>query len=142
MHEDAGRPLLRVVHPFRSPWTHGVTLHSISIREAQARLADLIDQVNAGQSVVITRRGRAVARLVPAIQADNPLPNRDVTRAAMVKRGARVSGNTVATMRTEARQVLRELQAQAKLSGTDTMTLDEINQEIAAARKERRGRRS
>jgi hypothetical protein len=42
----------------------------------------------------------------------------------------------------EGLQVLRDLQAQAKTAGTDRMTLDEINQEIAATRKERRARRS
>ena len=42
----------------------------------------------------------------------------------------------------EGLQVLRDLQAQAKTAGTDRMTLDEINQEIAATRKERRARRT
>lgn len=42
----------------------------------------------------------------------------------------------------EGLQVLRDLQAQAKTAGTDRMTLNEINQEIAATRKERRARRS
>ena len=42
----------------------------------------------------------------------------------------------------EGLQVLRDLQAQAKTAGTDRMTLDEINQEITATRKERRARRT
>jgi antitoxin (DNA-binding transcriptional repressor) of toxin-antitoxin stability system len=42
----------------------------------------------------------------------------------------------------EGLQVLRDLQVQAKTAGTDRMTLDEINQEIAATRKERRARRT
>ena len=33
--------------------------------EAKARLSELLDKVEAGETVVITRRGRAVARLVP-----------------------------------------------------------------------------
>jgi len=33
--------------------------------EAKARLSELIDQVLAGTEVVITRRGRPVARIVP-----------------------------------------------------------------------------
>ena len=42
----------------------------------------------------------------------------------------------------EGMQVLRDLQSQAKTAGTDRMTLNEINQEITATRKERRARRS
>lgn len=38
----------------------------------------------------------------------------------------------------EGLQALRDLQAQAKATGTDHMTADEVDQEIAATRKERR----
>jgi prevent-host-death family protein len=38
---------------------------SVTIPEAKTRLLELIDQVNAGEEVVIMRRGHAVARLVP-----------------------------------------------------------------------------
>ncbi|HVL37084.1 MAG TPA: type II toxin-antitoxin system prevent-host-death family antitoxin [Burkholderiales bacterium] len=34
--------------------------------EAKTKLAELLDKVEAGETVVITRRGRPVARLVPA----------------------------------------------------------------------------
>lgn len=37
----------------------------INIYAAKTRLSRLIDQVNAGEEVVITRHGRPVARLVP-----------------------------------------------------------------------------
>jgi prevent-host-death family protein len=38
----------------------------VNIYAAKTHLARLIDQVNAGEEVVITRHGRPVARLVPA----------------------------------------------------------------------------
>lgn len=38
--------------------------------EAKTKLAELLDKVEAGESVTITRRGRAVARLV-AIRSDD-----------------------------------------------------------------------
>lgn len=41
----------------------------INIYAAKTQLSRLIDQVNAGEEVVITRYGRAVARLVPAGEA-------------------------------------------------------------------------
>jgi len=38
----------------------------VNIYAAKTHLSRLIDQVNAGEEVVITRHGRPVARLVPA----------------------------------------------------------------------------
>lgn len=38
----------------------------VQLFEAKARLSELVDRAEAGQETVITRRGRAVARLVPA----------------------------------------------------------------------------
>lgn len=38
----------------------------VNIYAAKTHLSRLIDQVNAGEEIVITRHGRAVARLVPA----------------------------------------------------------------------------
>lgn len=78
-------------------------MHSISVRDARAHLANIIDQVSAGQSVAITRRGREVARIVPAAQSVRPLPRRASTRAAMIKHGAKVTRSTVATQRSEER---------------------------------------
>jgi prevent-host-death family protein len=78
-------------------------MHSVSIRDARAHLADIIAQVGNGQTVAITRRGREVARIVPAVQAVRPLPSRATTRAAMVKRGAKVTRSTVTVLRSEER---------------------------------------
>jgi prevent-host-death family protein len=76
---------------------------SISIRDARAHLAHLIDQVEAGQVVSITRRGQEVARIVPVAQVAKPLPQRAAARAAMVQRGATVTGSTIAIIRAEER---------------------------------------
>jgi prevent-host-death family protein len=38
---------------------------SVTIPEAKTRLAELIDQVNTGEEVVIMRRGQPIARLLP-----------------------------------------------------------------------------
>lgn len=40
---------------------------SVSIHEAKTHLSRLIEQVLVGEEVVITRRNRVVARIVPAI---------------------------------------------------------------------------
>ena len=78
-------------------------MNSVSIRDARAHLADIIAQVGNGHVVAITRRGREVARIVPAEQAVQALPSRATARAAMVKRGAKVTRSTVAVIRSEER---------------------------------------
>jgi prevent-host-death family protein len=45
----------------------------VNVYAAKTNLSRLIDQVNAGEEVVITRHGRPVARLVPA---EMPKPER------------------------------------------------------------------
>ena len=46
----------------------------INIYAAKTQLSRLVDQVNAGEEVVITRHGRPVARLVPAAAAKSRVP--------------------------------------------------------------------
>ena len=41
-------------------------MKEVAVYEAKARLSDLLDDVEQGDEVTITRRGVAVARLVPA----------------------------------------------------------------------------
>ena len=41
-------------------------MDSYSLADAKARLSELIDQVEAGETVEITRRGKPVARIVGA----------------------------------------------------------------------------
>ena len=40
-------------------------MKSVGLAEAKAHLSALLDAVEAGDEVVITRRGQAVARLIP-----------------------------------------------------------------------------
>lgn len=44
-------------------------MDSYSLADAKARLSELVDRVEAGETVEITRRGRTVARVVPAQKA-------------------------------------------------------------------------
>lgn len=45
----------------------------ISLAEAKAHLSELVDRVEAGDSIEITRRGRRVARLVAARAPRRPI---------------------------------------------------------------------
>jgi prevent-host-death family protein len=54
------------------------------IREARQNLSALIEEVSKGGEVVITDRGRPVARLVPPSQSSaRPFPNRSAFRRTM-----------------------------------------------------------
>jgi prevent-host-death family protein len=44
----------------------GNEMHRIGAFEAKNRLGSLLDRVERGEEIVITRRGKAVAKLVPA----------------------------------------------------------------------------
>lgn len=41
-------------------------MNTIKLTEAKTRLSELVDRVESGETIVIIRRGRAVARLTPA----------------------------------------------------------------------------
>ena len=63
----------------------------ISVSEAKGRLTDLVKRAEAGDEVVLTRRGRDVARLVPT----RPIRSAISRRALMEK--ARASAATKAS---------------------------------------------
>ena len=58
---------------------------TVNLARAKARLSELLDQLEAGEEVLVTRRGRAVAHLSPAVRPKKPLPLRELAefRAAM-----------------------------------------------------------
>ncbi len=53
---------------------------TVNLVQAKARLSELLDKVEAGQEVVITRRGKAVAHLTAAVRLKKPLPLRELAR--------------------------------------------------------------
>lgn len=59
--------------------------------EAKTHLSELLAAVEAGEEITITRRGRAVARLVPVA----PAPGRDAALARIAALRARIGGLTV-----------------------------------------------
>jgi prevent-host-death family protein len=48
-------------------------MHSISLAEAKAHLSELIDRVEAGEPIEITRRGKPVARLTTIAAPRKPI---------------------------------------------------------------------
>ena len=55
----------------------------VSVAEAKTQLSSLLDAVEAGQAVVITRRGKAVAELVPRCRVRDLLPQLEALRTSL-----------------------------------------------------------
>lgn len=69
---------------------------SISVAEAKAHLSEILDRVEAGEEVVITRRGKAVARLAREGGAPRQaIPSQAAFRASIAKG---VKGSTLTTL--------------------------------------------
>jgi prevent-host-death family protein len=54
-------------------------MHSVGAFEAKNKLGQLLDLVEQGEEITITRHGKEIARLVPA----QPVRNREIARAAV-----------------------------------------------------------
>jgi prevent-host-death family protein len=67
-------------------------MKEIGAFEAKTKLGQLLDWVEAGEEVIITRRGKAVARLVPPGSAT---VDRERTRAAVARIRAMRKGVTL-----------------------------------------------
>jgi prevent-host-death family protein len=48
-------------------------MDTVNLAEAKAHLSELVDRVEAGDSIEITRRGRPVARLTPSAKPRKPI---------------------------------------------------------------------
>ena len=67
----------------------------VTVAQAKAQFSSLLDAVEAGETVVITRRGKAVAELVRHRSVRDLLPQLEALRASLPKQ----TSNGVETMR-------------------------------------------
>jgi prevent-host-death family protein len=93
----------------------------VTVRELRAESGKVWERVEAGEEIVVTRNGKPFAIMVPT----KPSEVEDKLRAL------RAASFGIA---------LRNVQRRAAETGANKMTLQEINAEIAAARRERRER--
>ncbi|HLF31913.1 MAG TPA: type II toxin-antitoxin system prevent-host-death family antitoxin [Xanthomonadales bacterium] len=49
-------------------------MHAVSLAKAKAHLSELLNTVESGEEVIITRHGRPVARVLPASPVKQMLP--------------------------------------------------------------------
>jgi prevent-host-death family protein len=77
-------------------------MHDVALFEAKNRLSELINRVEAGEEIAITRRGKVVACLVPAATVDAG------QRALDAVAGLRASRKGVSLGRLNSRDLIRE----------------------------------
>ncbi len=73
----------------------------INVKDARSQLSALLDRVEKGEEIIITRRGKKVARVVPP-KAGHQLPRLKDFRASLKVRGKPMS-ETVINARNEGR---------------------------------------
>ena len=73
----------------------------VNVKDARSQLSDLLNRVEKGEEIIITRRGKRVARMVPS-RGENPLPSLRDFRASLKVRGKPLS-QTVIDARKEER---------------------------------------
>ena len=79
-------------------------MREVGAFEAKTKLGQLLDQVEHGEEIVITRRGRAVARLVPAEPGfDRDRARRAVAGILQLSKGATLGGLKIKDLVNEGR---------------------------------------
>lgn len=78
-------------------------MRSMTLAETKAHLSSVVDQVLAGEEIVITRRNRAVARIVRESDITPPTQNHAWIQslADFVESQPLVAGNSVTALRGE-----------------------------------------
>ena len=71
---------------------------------AKTHLSSLLDKVSCGEEVLITKRGKAVARLVPAEQADPSQVNTIINALLALRKEVTLYGVDWKTLRDEGRR--------------------------------------
>jgi prevent-host-death family protein len=85
-------------------WLAGGMLRTTTLANAKAHLSALIDQVEQGDEVVITRRGRPIARIIPE-RPTTAVDQADLVAElrAFVTSQPQLDGDVVSAMREETR---------------------------------------
>jgi prevent-host-death family protein len=72
--------------------------------EAKTHLSSLLERVERGEEVLITRHGKAIARLVPAAVADRARVDEAIARLKTLRAGSSLGGLSWKELRDEGRR--------------------------------------
>ena len=63
----------------------------VSVKEARNMISTLLDRTQKGEEILILRRGKRVARLVPVANSEKRLPDLSDFRASIMVKGGSLS---------------------------------------------------
>jgi prevent-host-death family protein len=81
--------------------SQGCVVRKVNVRDARAGLPALLNKVARGEEIVIQRRGKAAARLVPPVRSPMHLPDLTAFRASIRVKGQPMSTTVVKARREE-----------------------------------------
>ena len=76
-------------------------MSQVSVKEARENLKALLDRVEAGEEVVILRRGKEVARMVPPARTSDRLPSLRQFRKSITLKGNAMSRTVIENRKRE-----------------------------------------
>jgi len=79
-------------------------MRTVGAQEVKAHLAQILDEVEDGEEVTITRRGRPVAKLVPVAPPAAMTPNEVMDALREFRKGNRLAGVTIRELIEEGRR--------------------------------------
>lgn len=75
---------------------------SVGIYEAKNKLSELLDRVEAGEVIAVTRHGKQVALLTP-VHTQHPSARQAIDRLRQLRKGVRLGGLSIKALRDEGR---------------------------------------
>jgi prevent-host-death family protein len=75
---------------------------SVGIYQAKNKLSELLDRVEAGETIGVTRHGKQIALLTPVIQ-ERPSARQAIARLRELRAGSRLKGISIRQLRDEGR---------------------------------------
>jgi prevent-host-death family protein len=80
-------------------------MKTVGAYEAKTKFAELLDAVERGEEITITRRGKAIARLIPCSSDEQRDPNEVIDRIKKLRAGIRLGpGLTIRDLIEEGRR--------------------------------------
>ncbi len=67
----------------------------VSVKEARNKISELLDRTQKGEEILISRRGKKVARLVPVDTSEKRLPDLSNFRSSIAVRGTSLSQTVI-----------------------------------------------
>lgn len=77
-------------------------INSVGIYEAKNKLSELLDRVEAGEVIAITRHGKQIALLTP-IHQERPSARQVIEHLRQIRKGSRLGGLRIKDLRDEGR---------------------------------------